>query len=103
MVSVYLREWSFGQYKPCPADQQCSSMMPEMLAGKVVRMVSKLGYLREDEFQCRCFDGTVQLTGTAPSYYVKAMAQTVAAKVPDVRRVVNQLKVVRNTEPSEDC
>jgi len=40
-------------------------------------------------------EGTIVLDGRLPSYYLKQVAQTVAASVNGVRRVVNHVQVER--------
>lgn len=68
----------------------------EKLAGRVLRSIRRFGYLHSTECHCTSDGSTVILSGTVPSFYDKVMFQTIASKVPDVRRVINQLMVVRN-------
>lgn len=43
---------------------------------------------------CHVVDGTAEITGTVPSYYLKQLAQTAVAQLPGVLHVRN-LVVVR--------
>jgi osmotically-inducible protein OsmY len=40
-------------------------------------------------------EGTVVLSGTVPSYYMKQVAQAIASTVDGVRRLDNQVTVIR--------
>src|SRR5436190_11954328 len=42
---------------------------------------------------CHAEGGVLTLRGTLPSYYLKQVAQSIAATVPGVARVVNQISV----------
>lgn len=42
---------------------------------------------------CECRDGSLVLTGTLPSYYLKQLAQESAGQVEGVRVVINQVQV----------
>jgi osmotically-inducible protein OsmY len=42
---------------------------------------------------CECQDGVVQLRGQVPSYFLKQLAQWVAAQVDGVQRVENRVEV----------
>jgi osmotically-inducible protein OsmY len=69
---------------------------------------SSIGLLAEERLQAssyhllqrvRCFSegGTLILTGSLPSYFLKQMAQETVAPLPGVDQVVNQIQVVRPT------
>ncbi len=68
----------------------------EKLAGRVLQAIRRFGILHSAECHCKADGYTVVLFGTVPSFYDKVMFQTIASKVPDVRRVINELKVVRD-------
>ncbi len=44
--------------------------------------------------RCQFVDGSVTLSGVVVSYYLKQIAQTIVGRLPQVRRVYNQLRVV---------
>ena len=44
--------------------------------------------------RCQFVDGSVTLSGVVVSYYLKQIAQTIVGRLPHVRRVHNQLRVV---------
>ena len=99
MESTYVRELAYVQQSPSSSRlhrQDFSYEQRSTLAHRVAQTLVKIGYLSAKDFHCTSDGHTVHLVGTVPSFYVKAMAQTIASKVPDVRRVVNQLQVVRD-------
>ena len=80
--------------------QESSQEPSAYLAALVADALVKNGYLSATDFQCISDGFTVHLIGTVSSFYCKAMAQTIAAKVPGVRRVANDLQVVRDERAS---
>lgn len=48
---------------------------------------------RGDWVRARFRRGTLRLSGTLPSFYLKQVAQTVAHRVPSVLRVINRIEV----------
>ena len=80
--------------------QELSQQPPGYLAALVADALVKHGYLSAADFHCTSDGFTVHLIGTVSSFYCKAMAQTIAAKVPGVRRVANELQVVRDERTS---
>jgi osmotically-inducible protein OsmY len=42
-----------------------------------------------------CENGAIVLSGRLPSFYLKQIAQTIAASVDGVRRLENRVEVVR--------
>jgi osmotically-inducible protein OsmY len=65
------------------------------------------GYLALSDVACDVHDGVVHLRGRLPSYYLKQVAQAVAAEVEGVRLVVNRIEVTAPTgcdraEPRRD-
>lgn len=64
------------------------------LASRVCNSFSGLGYRQLDKIQCWADGDHVILDGNIESFYLKQIAQTVAIKVPGVRRVTNNIIVV---------
>lgn len=58
------------------------------------------GYLALSEISCDARGGVVYLRGRLPSYYLKQVAQAVAAEVVGVRRVVNRIEVIAPAPPA---
>ena len=52
------------------------------------------GYLALRDIRCQCSDDELSLHGSLPSYYLKQVAQEIAAGVAGARRVVNQIEVL---------
>lgn len=80
--------------------QELSQEPSAHLAAEVADALVKNGYLSAADFQSTSDGFTVHLIGTVSSFYCKAMAQTIAAKVPGVQRVANELQVVRDERAS---
>ena len=98
-----MNEQLWEQHSPAPSrmsHQETSHEFPAYLATRVADALVKNGYLSATDFHCSSDGFTVRLTGTVSSFYYKAMAQTIAAKVPGVRRVANELQVVRDERAS---
>ena len=53
------------------------------------------GYLALREVACIAHDDEVHLHGRLPSYFLKQLAQEIAARVAGVRRVINRIDVCR--------
>jgi hypothetical protein len=51
-------------------------------------------YLALRNVACDCRDGVLTLRGCLPTYYLKQVAQAVAARVEGVRQVVNDIEVL---------
>jgi osmotically-inducible protein OsmY len=66
----------------------------ELLNQKVGKSIRQLNYRQLHEIECRSKNGVVTLAGTLASFYFKQMAQAIAAKVPGVTRIVNEIQVV---------
>lgn len=56
--------------------------------------MQRLGFHRLTRVRCESHGTTIVLRGTANSYYQKQLAQTIAAKIPGVHHVINQLQVI---------
>jgi osmotically-inducible protein OsmY len=57
------------------------------------------GYLALRDVACMARDDVVYLHGRLPSYFLKQLAQEIAAGVEGVRRVVNRIDVLRPARP----
>ena len=65
----------------------------QSLGDQVRRAIVQLGYTEHGAIKCE-FDGaTVTLTGELSSFYLTQIAQTIAMRVPGVRRVNNEIQV----------
>lgn len=62
-------------------------------AAEVASRLAASGYPALRAIHCRSHDGVMILSGTVSSYYLKQIAQTVAAQADTVSQVDNQLKV----------
>ena len=68
----------------------------EQLLAKLVREAFRQNSYRQlRQVDCRSSGGTIVLQGTTESFYIKQIAQTAAAKVVGVERVVNEIEVAR--------
>lgn len=64
------------------------------LVSQVRDSLRKLSYHQLDDVECAVVsEDHVTLTGKLHSYYLKQIAQTIAIKVPGVRRVTNEILV----------
>jgi hypothetical protein len=64
--------------------------------GRVVALRSN-PYLALKNISCYLFDGVLVLRGCLPTYYLKQIAQAAVASMKGVRRIDNQIQVVRET------
>lgn len=51
------------------------------------------GYYFLRALTCHCHQGTLVLRGWLPTYYLKQVARTLAARVPGVRAVVDEIEI----------
>lgn len=65
----------------------------QSIESRVARSLGRLGYQQLSDICCEANGSTIVLKGQLGSFYLAQMAQTIAAKVPGVRRVVNQVKI----------
>ncbi|MDG1872629.1 MAG: BON domain-containing protein [Mariniblastus sp.] len=63
------------------------------VARRVKVSLQGLGYPQLSALTCESEGSTVVIKGELGSYYLAQLAQTIAAKVPGVRRVINQVNV----------
>lgn len=71
---------------------------PFVLIERVKSSFQGLGYPQLANVQCEAEASTIYLSGKLTSYYLKQIAQTIAIKVPGIRHVVNDIKVVSEVE-----
>ncbi|WP_425401059.1 BON domain-containing protein [Aeoliella sp.] len=57
------------------------------------------GYRQLEVVDCRIERGTVILEGELPTEHLKQVAETIAASVPQVGRIVNQIEVGHRESP----
>lgn len=57
------------------------------------------GYLSLRDVACVACDDVLYLHGRLPSYFLKQLAQEIAAGVEGVRRVINRIDVLRPARP----
>ena len=69
---------------------------PSSLADRVLRRLRDTAYRALKNVTCECPDegGVVVLRGRLPTYYLKQMAQAVAAREEGAKRVENRIEVV---------
>jgi len=72
----------------------CNSEPPIVDLVKI--SLERLGYPQIGKLSCEERDSIVILSGTLSSFYHSQMAQSIAAKVPGVSRVINQVDVCPN-------
>ena len=65
---------------------------PEV-ADRVRASFRGLGYQQLNLIDCEVREGTAHLNGTISSFYLKQVAQAIAAKTPGVHQVVNKISV----------
>lgn len=68
----------------------------EHLGQEVYDAIQKLGYVQLSRIDCEVDNSTVTLRGLIESFYLKQIAQTVAAKVPGIEQVRNELDVIQS-------
>ncbi len=74
---------------------QTKSLLQNDLVSKVRGSLERLSYQQLNDVTCSS-DGNnhITLTGHLKSYYLKSIAQTIAAKVPGVKQVTNEILVL---------
>ncbi len=70
----------------------------QQLAEQVYAAFQQLGYRQLRTLHCKSNGATVTLQGTIGSFYLKQIAQSTAAKVEGVERVVNEIEVPDMTD-----
>ncbi len=64
------------------------------LADLAERALRSSPYLALRNVSCECRAGVLTLRGCLPTYYLKQVAQAVAARIDGVRQIVNEIEVV---------
>ena len=66
------------------------------LEGAARRRVAQHDYFRSrmEELSIRCRDGSLEVEGRLPSFYLKQVLQTCLREVPGVDRIENRVRVV---------
>lgn len=57
------------------------------------------GYLALRHVACFAWENTIYLRGQLPTYFLKQLAQEIAAGAEGVRRVINRIDVQRTARP----
>jgi hypothetical protein len=69
------------------------SALPPGVVQEAEERLWRSGYLALREVSCLARDGVVYLHGRLPSYYLKQVAQEIAAGVEGAPRVINRIEV----------
>lgn len=70
------------------------------LAHRVHASLRAHGHTRLHAIECHAEGGRITLRGSTSTYYLKQVAQTIAARVPGVRNVHNEVTVATdNSRP----
>jgi len=79
-----------------PSTDRTTSLSAHLPAihGKAEERLGRSGYLALRDVICIASDGVITLHGRLPSYYLKQVAQEIAAGVEGVRQVINQIEVL---------
>jgi osmotically-inducible protein OsmY len=67
------------------------------VAHEAAERLWRSGYLALRDVSCVADDGVVSLHGCLPSYYLKQVAQEIAAGVEGARQVINRIEVLATT------
>jgi osmotically-inducible protein OsmY len=74
--------------------QTMSPNPPKLLATQVHAAFHTIGYRQLRTLHCKTNGATITLYGTIGSFYLKQIAQSTAAKVEGVERVINEIEVL---------
>lgn len=72
---------------------QLETTLKSELADRVRQSMRRLGGHRLQDVYCIARGTTIVLRGNASSFYRKQLAQVIAAKVPGVHYVINEVRV----------
>ena len=72
-----------------------SANRPSVIHRMAEERLRRSGYLALRHVACIARDDVVYLDGRLPSYFLKQVAQEIAARVEGVRRVINRIDVLR--------
>lgn len=82
-----------------PAPPKNALTLGQRIRRRAEDRLRRSGYLAMSNVSCDAHEGVVYLYGRLPSYYLKQIAQAVAAGVEGVRRVVNRIEVCAPARP----
>ncbi|QDU38644.1 BON domain protein [Maioricimonas rarisocia] len=82
------------------SDYPASASQVPTLICRVQAELERNSYLSHRPIQCVRENETVVLQGTVQTYFEKQMAQTVAAGVDGIERVINKIEVTRDHDPT---
>jgi len=85
---------------PGPDLRNSASTSLAAVAREAADRLRRSGYLALRDISCVAADGVVCLDGSLPSYYLKQVAQEIAAGVEGARGVVNRIEVLVATRRS---
>jgi osmotically-inducible protein OsmY len=72
---------------------------PSRFESQTQERLRNSGYRALRRVSCLSRDGVLVLHGCVPSYYLKQVAQEIAAGAEGVRQVINQIEVFRSQAP----
>jgi len=81
--------------KKCTCDESLC------IANRARKRLRESPYVALRHVQCRCAGGVLTLTGEAPTYYTKQIAQTILQDLENVSQIDNRI-VVRDWNSVED-
>jgi len=76
------------------ADHEIDECPPPAVAYEAEERLRRSGYLALRDVSCLASDGVLSLHGCLPSYYLKQVAQELAAGVDGARHVINRIEVL---------
>ena len=79
-------------HEAAPATSSKRLRQPAVAEVAVVRL-RQVHYLKHRDINCEFFEGVLVLRGCLPTYFLKQVAQTLAAKVDGVQQVDNRIEV----------
>jgi osmotically-inducible protein OsmY len=81
---------------PPSADRETSTgACPSSIGRRAEEQLRRSGYLALRDVSCDARRGVVYLRGSLPSYYLKQVAQAIAAGVEGVGHVINRIQVLK--------
>ena len=78
------------------------SLRGQAVANQVLGRFRQDASLRHRDVTCEFYEGAIILRGHLPTYYLKQMAQTLAAQVAGVQQVDNRIEVSRLRRQTDD-
>jgi osmotically-inducible protein OsmY len=70
-----------------------SNELDQVLSAQAAERLGSSGYGALQAVRCRAEAGTVELSGTVPTFFLKQLAQSLVSGLPAVRGVRNLLEV----------